>query len=461
MWILLGCLFLLSGIFYVFREIKIIKLENDLLIISFVRLLYACSCGFFASILCFLYAFSNIKLRLANLVIIEYTSESLQNLFLFWFCSVIGYAFLSLGYKSLGNKRIVLGKKQLVPNGILSDGWILLVAIICCMAGYIAIFIWTSDMGSIASYIKLASAIRGDYANDLGNYHMGWRKIAGILTGATYIMFFLLLKNHGRGLLNWIVFIASLIGAVIYLICNDGRLTTAMFALILLVGFFRYGDRRNNNIKKQFVILALILLFALILLANLDNITYYIRNGKMMPADTVSTEPSGMFISLMNEFSYIYKSAVTAIEHCLSGGKLLFLDDLVYCIREYIPGTSFLGDGIQVSRYNTILCTNNRFNLGGAIPCDMISLSLYDFNFLGPIIVPFLIGFVIRAIENHFSKKKDNPLAQTFYYGMALVFIRSVTYLEVNDIFISLLPYILIYIFSFAVKMLANLFSCR
>lgn len=53
-------------------------------------------------------------------------------------------------------------------------------------------------MGGISNYIKLASAIRGDYTNVLGNYHMGWRKIARLLPPATYMTFFLILKSRGK-----------------------------------------------------------------------------------------------------------------------------------------------------------------------------------------------------------------------------------------------------------------------
>ena len=72
MWAILGFLFLISGVIYIYREIRVIKRENDLIIISFVRLLYACSCGFFAAILCFLYSFNGIKLHLSTLVVVDY-----------------------------------------------------------------------------------------------------------------------------------------------------------------------------------------------------------------------------------------------------------------------------------------------------------------------------------------------------------------------------------------------------
>lgn len=459
MWVILGFLFLISGIIYIYREIKVIKRENDLLIISFVRLLYACSCGFFAAILCFLYSFKGIKLHLSTLVVVDYDEEALMNLFIFWLCSVIGYIFLSLGYRLVKNRKLIIGKKRLL-RGEMNDRLIMLTALICTVVGYLAIIIWTSDMGGISNYIKLASAIRGDYANVLGNYHMGWRKIARLLPPATYMTFFLILKSHGKVLRYWFAFIISIVGSIIYLICNDGRLTTAMFLLVLAVGYFRYGDRRDENIKKQFTVFAVVLLFAFILLANLDDISYFIRNGAI-PSKKVSNSENGIFMSLMSEFTYIYKAGMTAVENCFPRGKLMLLDDIAFGIKAYIPGTAFLGDCMQVSLHNTILCTGNPHSLAGSIPCDMIAFSIYDLGYLGPIVIPFSIGVTIRFIENHFNKKKDNPLSQTFYYGMALVFIRLVTYLDTYDFITSIFPYVLLYVITICVKFIGNIVEER
>lgn len=459
MWVILGFLFLISGIIYIYREIKVIKRENDLLIISFVRLLYACSCGFFAAILCFLYSFKGIKLHLSTLVVVDYDEEALMNLFIFWLCSVIGYIFLSLGYRLVKNRKLIIGKKRL-QRGEMNDRLIMLTALICTVVGYLAIIIWTSDMGGISNYIKLASAIRGDYANVLGNYHMGWRKIARLLPPATYMTFFLILKSHGKVLRYWFAFIISIVGSIIYLICNDGRLTTAMFLLVLAVGYFRYGDRRDENIKKQFTVFAVVLLFAFILLANLDDISYFIRNGAI-PSKKVSNSENGIFMSLMSEFTYIYKAGMTAVENCFPRGKLMLLDDIAFGIKAYIPGTAFLGDCMQVSLHNTILCTGNPHSLAGSIPCDMIAFSIYDLGYLGPIVIPFSIGVTIRFIENHFNKKKDNPLSQTFYYGMALVFIRLVTYLDTYDFITSIFPYVLLYVITICVKFIGNIVEER
>lgn len=453
MWILLGMLFLFSGLVYVYREIRFIKSKNDLYIISFMRLLYACSCGFFAAILCFLYAFRGIQLHLSTLVVIDYSTKSLEAFYIFWFCSVIGYIALSGGYKLVGNKKIVfrISQNRRAKKRGMTDQQVFWIALACTMVGVLALIIWTSDMGGIQSYIELASAIRGDYSNVYGNYHMGWRKIAKILLPATYMFFFLALKEGKRKLYYWFFFIISLIAAVIFLICNDGRLTTAMFFLILAVGFYRYGKRRSENIKRQFIHFGILLLIAFVLLANLDTISYMIRNSGEIPTNT-SSNKDGILLNLMSEFSYIYKSGVTAVLNSFPEGKLMIIDDIMFGLKAYLPGGYLFGDYIQVSRYNTILCTGDAGSLAGSIPCDIIALSLYDLSYLGVLVIPFTIGAIVRFIENHYTGKKDNPLSQTFYYGLTLIFIRVVTYCEVYDFFTAVFPYIILWVISLGIN---------
>lgn len=453
MWILLGILFLLCGCIYATREILLIRRVNDLYIISFVRLLYACSYGFFPAILCFLYVFQGIKVGLASLVVIRYDNQTLESMFLFLIFSVVGYIALSFGYRSIGNKvvRFKISKYSTKKIGELCDKQIFWIGAICLIIGITAFLIWTSDMGGIQKYMELASAIRGDYKNVYGNTHMGWRKIARVLLPSTYIFYFLCLKNKKKRISHLLLFIISIGFAVLFLICNDGRLTTTLFFMILIVGYFRYGERRDKNIKKQLFQFVLLLLVAFLLLANLDNISYFIRHQGRLP-ELSSSNKDGVLVTLMNEFSYIYKSGTTSVENCFPNGKLMFIDDIMFGLTTYMPGGSILGSYTQVSLYNTILCTGNVNSIAGSIPCDMISLSLYDLGYIGPIIIPFIIGLVIRIIENYCHGKKNNPLCQTFYYGWVLIFIRVVNYFEVYDFITSLFPYIVLWIVSITIN---------
>lgn len=452
MWTILGILFFISGIIYLIRETRFIKRHNDIYIISYARLLYSCSCGFFGAILCLLYAFQGTRLHLSTLVIMEYDSEALNNLFIFWLCSVIGYCFLNLGYEIIGRKRIALSSKRRFRRGLLSDRQIYFIAVICFLIGLIGLIVWTSDIGGIFQYINLASALRGDYQNVYGNTNMAYRQIAKILLPAAYLFFFLSIKEKTTKILYKVSFIVSLIFAVFYLLCNDGRLTTAMFFVMLVIGKLRYGKNEGTDIKKQFIKLAILLVVAFIFLAKLDDVTYFIRN-KTFPIKS-SNEETSIFETLMQEFTYIYKSGITAVANCFPNGRLMLIEDIIFALSAYLPVGLNSDDFMRVSLLNTILCTNNSVNQAGSIPCDIIAYSLYSLSYVGVIIIPFLVGIVIRFIENNFQGKKYNPLEQTLYAGMILSFFRLITYCDAYDFITSIMSYIFLWALSYFVKIL-------
>ena len=105
-WAILGGLFFISGMIYILREIKYISRLHKLKIISFTRLIYSLTYGFFPALLCFLYAFNNQKLQLSSLVIMDYDSEALGNLYLFWLFSVVGYIALNVAYSLFAEKKL-------------------------------------------------------------------------------------------------------------------------------------------------------------------------------------------------------------------------------------------------------------------------------------------------------------------------------------------------------------------
>lgn len=67
-------------------------------------------------------------------------------------------------------------------------------------------------------------------------------------------------------------------------------------------------------------------------MANLDNISYFIRNGAIA-SKKVNDSENGIFMSLMSEFTYIYKAGMTAVENCFPKGKLMLLDDIAFGIK--------------------------------------------------------------------------------------------------------------------------------
>lgn len=457
MWLLLGVLFFFSGATYLYREVRYIRKIRKLKIISFARLIYALSFGFVGSLLCFLYAFQNVELKLSTLVIMEYDNEALFNLFVFWVMSVIGYISMTISYNVVNERKVRLsfgGKIRTERD--LGENSLILIGLVCLAVGAFSLYMWTKDLGGVFEFIPLASGIRGDYLNVYGNTHTAWRQPAKILLPASYLFYFMSIGNETkkRGFCI-LLSVVSIFIAILYLICNDGRLTIALYFVILAIGFFTHKSVKIKNPRKLIRRLCILAILAAILLANLDDITYFIRHQEFRPIEM--TDDDSMFISLAKEYLFVYKSGITSIKYTIFGdGGLQFLSDFALGITAWLPSRFKPDSFLLVSRYNTALCTGSTSRTIGSIPCDMISLSIYDFGFLGPIIVPALIGALISLIEGHFRGKKRDAYHLTLYYGMVLSFFRVMNYCEMTDFMQCIFAYVCVYIIAHCIMLVSH-----
>ena len=96
-WLLCGAAFLTAGVVYIGREWRYIIKTKRLKIVSYFRLMYALSFGLVPSLLCLAYAITGREYALKNLIIMDYSPETLWCLWLFWLFSVIGYCSFNLG----------------------------------------------------------------------------------------------------------------------------------------------------------------------------------------------------------------------------------------------------------------------------------------------------------------------------------------------------------------------------
>lgn len=451
LWILLGLLFCVAGMCYLQREIRFIRRQKDLLIISYARLLACCTLGFIPAIMCLLYGIGHIELQLGNLVKIDYSSDGLFNLYMFFFLSIIAYVSLNLGYGS--RKRIVWGRIRKEKTRFLeiNEMQTFVVATMCMILGFFCLYLWTLNEGSITNFIVKANWYRADYTNSLENAYAMFKQPAKLVLVATYIFFFQMIRLDGKHrILFFIGYLSSLVISILYLLCVDGRLQIAMFFGVQLIGFILYRRKDVKVSKKQILMVGLLACLALILIAQLDNITAAIRGYQNY---TSNTDENGIFMSLMQEFGYIYESGQKAIETNLFGnGKLMIADELVRGLFSCLP-SRFTPPGFEtVWRYNTFLCTGSES--AGTIPCDIVAESIYDLGWFGVIILPFFIGKLMAAVEHRFSERKDNAFNRALYMGLVLSFFRLIGYCGMYDFCRGIFAYFIAWIISIAVRRL-------
>ena len=450
-WFTLGLLYFISGCVYTYKEIKFIKWQKDLLLISYARLMYCFTFGFIPASLCFMYSTLDIEVKLKTLVVVDYSYDGLVALFFFWMFSVIGYTMLNIGYKNIyvlkyGNTKL-LSKN----NHKITEMQSFTIAAICLIIGGISLYLWTLNEGNVFNFIIKANWYRGDSTNAMNNPYAMLRVPSRILELATFLFFFYLINNNTKHkLLYFIGYFWGLALSILYLLCIDGRLEIALFFGMQVIGLVLYRHKKVNITKRKIYEVSTIAFFALFLISQLDNITYYIRYGA---ENGINTNPSESFyIMLMNEFAYIYETGQMAIQtNIFDFGKWMLIDDIVRGFFSCFP-SKFTPDGFErVWRWNTYLCTGSR--LSATIPCDIISESIYDLSVFGPFIIPFLFGTMVRQVEVYFSDVKSRPFYRACYIFLALAFFRIINYCELYDFMRGM--------FSFCVMWIVYLFVVR
>ena len=450
MWVLLGLLYLTNGIVFLIREIRFIARQRDMIIISYMRLLFSVTHGFIPSILCFLYAFDGIEIKLRTLVEVDYSDDGLFNLYLFWLFSIITYVILCLGYYK--NIRIKRRKPKVYLD--LTQLQISFVGFITLAVGFFSLYLWTKTDGSIWNFILKANWHRGDYDNSLQNAFAMFRQPAKMVTVSALIFFFQLINHREhRKIYALIGYILSSIASVLYLLCTDGRLQIVMFFGVQLIGFLLYSNKNNRITKGKLILIGIVGFFALILIARLDEITSFIRYGRIV--ESVKSE-SSVFNTIMSEFGYVYESGQTSIElTIIQNGKLFIIDDIVRGVFSILP-SRFTPAGFEsVWRYNTLICTGNP--KAGTIPCDMIAQSVYDLHILGIFVIPLFWGQIVRKVETYYADRKTNSFNRAMYMGMVMQFFRLVNYCALTDFMRGLFAYLVVYIIAFVVSRAASL----
>ncbi len=443
MWFLLGILFLGNGIVFLIREIRFIIKQKDIIIISYMRLLFSLTYGFIPSIMCFLYVLDGTEIKLQTLVKVSYSSVGLSNLYFFWMLSIFAYIFLCVGYsKNIKIKRIK-PKKHME----LSQLQISFVAFTTLIIGFISLYLWTKTEGSIFNFILKANWYRGDYTNSLHNSYAMFRQPAKLVTISALIFFFQLINQKEKHKIIYFVgYLLSLVASILYLLCTDGRLQIAMFFGIQLIGFFLYRKGDTKLTKKQIALVGILGVAALLLITRLNDITSLIRFGHTY----YSNEENNAFQTLMNEFGYVYESAQMSIEKTIfQGGHLFIFDDIVRGVFSILP-SRFTPEGFElVWRYNTFVCTGSK--LAGTIPCDLVSQSVYDLHIVGVAVIPLFWGFLARKVEDYYADKKSNSFNRAMYMGMVLIFFRIVNYCALYDCMRGFFAYLITFLLAYIV----------
>lgn len=341
----------------------------------------------------------------------KYMTEQAKYYYLAVLMTLVTYIFFRLGNKIKVYKR---NDKDLKIINIESRSFVV-ASIILCFIGWFALILWTRVYGMPWDIFPYASQIRSGIVK-IDNPFTFVKPLCPILIIASYCFFLILIETKKKNKFIYaIFFIISVIGSVIYSIANDGRLMMILFILVpVLYVIFR------KNKKINFVKLSILAIITLIILGNLDNITYYIRNGKIREKENESSISE----IVLNELDFVHMNVINTLYMRENGiiTEYTWLQDLKNIVYSWVP-ERFKPESV-VTLYE--LNTSKYNNLSGTLPTDLITAGIYEYGSWLFFILPLIVGMLIKFLETKLTCSDDKfreiiMILLSVYLGLKVV----------------------------------------
>lgn len=418
----------LSGIFGLYcigREVRRIIRLKQIRISNLILIMYGITYGIVLSLL-LLFNDMGIYRTQGTFLMVDYSSQGLKYLTWWFFAAVIGY----ISFRSAGILRIKESSRQQNAESPPTQAQSVLLerlqytSVVCLAIGIVCFWIWTSGWGGYMNMFLNAREIRnGSYG--IKNTVAFFAKPAHIVATVS-IMSVFLVKQRKNVLLNKVIFVISFVISLLYYLAKDGRMIMAMYLLIVL---FMWNDmfEKQTNITKKLVKLGFGFALFVVIVLNMDKITYLLRYG----TDLVANDSETALQSIMDELSYIYVAGQTSLKQFLSGGSpFLIGHDVVSGLFAWVPSALTPKGLINIWSYNTQLVAGSKAL--AQYPCDLISTSIYDLGVFGPIILPAVWGAIINKLER-MKKAGSSPIFIVLYYGMSMTLLRGINYSMISS----------------------------
>lgn len=297
-----------------------------------------------------------------------------------------------------------------------------IISVIFMFIGAFSQYMWTKAYGYPFGIIKYANLIRSGYSPIVNKYTF-FKPLCYFSLISFYQFFIIFMKN--KKIITSLFMTYSLFNSMILILANDGRMLLLIFFLVIALYFI------NENIKiinlKFIVKIVLCAIIALVLLGNIDNFTYYIRNG----IKRENSSNNGIINIIYNEFSFTHKNNINVL-YLKDNNRLVKSTekgDIKNIILAWIP-ERYKEDSKTLFDINT----DNYSNISGQIPTDIISASIYKFSYLGIIIIPIVVNFILYFIEAILSKYNSEFIKIMYNLIGTYVALRLVDYYDLSTI---------------------------
>lgn len=437
---------LLFFIIVTMDQILVLKKQRSIKLINIFSMTYGTTYGLLLFTYLFLY-----KIMGVEVIRIVYTESALNSLWYWFGFAVLGYTSIQfvyrLAFSSKETKRVEIPKEK---KELSSHSFFCLqfTGIVCLIVGVASFYLWAKAYGGISELISVANAVRGGWS-DIVNPFAFMKHPSKTVLFSSYI-FLKLIKKKRKVFLNSIFMLISVVFSICYIMANDGRMTMAIYFVILMFMALDLFAEKISIGRKTLAVL-IILLIAIVLILNMDAFTASLRGDELESNDASLAE------GMLKELSYIVASAQTSVRWWkTSGFDFMVVDDVLSGIFAWLPTSVKPGSFVNIWDYNTrIYLEDPNVVNTSTVPTDYISTSIYDFGVFGCIAFGMFWGFIIKKLDKAKDKNTD-PFYEIVYYTLAMSIFRLVNYCLLYDFILNMFNIVIAAVVWKVSKIFAN-----
>ena len=350
--------------------------------------------------------------------------------------ALVFFIILNISYKKIKSKTRITGEVRVDTSTFLA------LNITFSIIGIVSYYLWSKVYGFPFGIIKYADALR-DNRRIMYNPYTIFQPFSKFSVYASY-MWLILLKDYKSNInkiMSFIMFIFTFFFAILATLATDSRMA---IITLFLVPLFYFINEKEIKIKK-IVFLGIIII---ILLGNLDNVTYYIRNKHFK--NGYDNNNNNIFILLSNEFGFTYANRINILYNMENDTiEYTEIQDIKNIIFAWLPKRMKQNGFKNLGKYNTELYPNPT----GTIPTDIVTASIYKGKTFGILLMPIFMSILLKYLGEIFANKNNDFDKIIFYEIGVSIMLRCVAYYDMSELLSGRIALI---IFCFVIYLLCK-----
>lgn len=361
---------------------------------------------------------------------LDYSFNGCVNIFTSFIFAIIGYVGFVNGYFR-NSKRCLYKSSQSYSY----YSWFIC-AVIALSIGCICFYFWTKVYGGPIGVLVYASAIRSGYDIGIDNPYTVFKRFVPLVQFSNIVSFGLLLNK--RNLFVFILFIVSLLCSILYLFANAGRAPLVMHFASLVFLYFTIKNNSIIHLSKNTILKFIVACsLALFVAHNYEKIYSDIFNSEKALEEDYNFD---LLSSLREEFSFTVRSNQAIFEYLEDNPTTFRMPVEIASGFLGIMPSSFRPKSIEkLEVINTKNWDRSRTNdeYFGGRPPDLIVTGIYTLNVFGVLFLPFILGYILRRIEN-VRNTISNEFDNNIFYALCLYpVMRIISYTNFDGLMLN------------------------